>query len=180
MKKMPPSEPPAPGKSLGKSMSIAAWVSGLLVLTLFFGDLERDWLNPNREPHSLVTQEGVQEVVLKANRQGHYVVSGSINEEKTEFLLDTGATDVAISENLARRFGLRRGLKGTASTANGNVTVYATRINRLQIGSIILYDVPATIIPEMDDFVLLGMSALRRVEFTQRGNQLTLRNYPDS
>lgn len=159
-------------------MSIAAWLLGLIMLTLFFGNMEREWLNPNREPLSQTTQDGVREVVLQANRQGHYVVSGAINGTAVEFLLDTGATDVALSANLARRLGLKKGMRGIATTANGNVTVYATRIKQLQIGSIILYDVPASINPGMDDFILLGMSALRRVEFSQRDNQLTLRQYP--
>ncbi|MCB1662755.1 MAG: TIGR02281 family clan AA aspartic protease [Pseudomonadales bacterium] len=173
-------EAPPPGRRLGKLMAIAAWLLGLAMLTLLFGNLERSWLNPNQQPVSAVTTKGVQEVTLKANRQGHYLVSGSINDIAVDFLLDTGATDVAISENMAQHLGLQKGLRGTASTANGNVTVYATRIQRLQIGSIILYDVPASINPSMGEFILLGMSALRQVEFTQRDNLLTLRNYPNS
>lgn len=172
-------QPPPPGRTLGKGMYIAAWVMGLVMLTMLFGNFERNQLNPNRQPASQVTETGVREVVLKANRQGHYVATGSINNSKVNFLLDTGATDVALSERLAQRLGLKKGLRGRASTANGYVTVYATRIERLQIGSIILYDVAASINPSMDDFILLGMSALRQVEFTQRDNTLTLRHYPD-
>ncbi len=175
---MNPREVPPPGRSLGKLMSIAAWVIGLIMLTLLFGDLERSWINPNQQPVAMVNTEGAQEVILKANRQGHYLVSGTINEKPVDFLLDTGATDVAISLNLAQQLELKKGLRGIASTANGNVIVYATRIQRLQIGGIILYDVPASINPGMDDFILLGMSALRQVEFIQRDNVLTLRKYP--
>ncbi len=150
------------------------------MLTLLFGNLERNWLNPNRKPDTQVSNSGIQEVILKANRKGHYVVTGSINDTPVNFLLDTGATDVALSANLARRLGLSKGMKGYAQTANGAVTVYATRINRLQIGSIILYDVAASINPAMDDFILLGMSALGRVEFSQKNGTLTLKHYPDS
>ncbi len=149
------------------------------MLTLLFGNLERNWLNPNRNPDSRISTSGEQEVKLKANRKGHYVVTGTINDTPVNFLLDTGATDVALSDKLARRLGLERGARGTAYTANGAVTVYATRINRLQIGSIILYDVAASINPAMDNFILLGMSALKRVEFSQKNGTLTLKYNPE-
>lgn len=159
-------------------MWIATWIAGLLLLTLFFAEQESDWLNPNKAPKHYTTQAGAQEVVLKRNRQGHYIFTGTINGNDAEFLLDTGATDVVISGNLANHYGLKRGLRGTASTANGNVTIYATRIEQLKIGNIILTQVPASINPSMDDLILLGMSALQQVELTQRGDTLTLRYYP--
>ena len=159
-------------------MWIATWIVGLLLLTLFFADQESHWFNPNQSPQYHTTQAGAQEVILQRNRQGHYIVTGTINGNAVEFLLDTGATDVVISGNLANRYGLKRGPRRIASTANGNVTVYATRIDRLTIGNITLTQVPASINPGMDDLILLGMSALQQVELTQRNNTLTLRYYP--
>ncbi len=159
-------------------MWIAAWLMGLVMLTLVFGEQERSWLNPNSSPKSLTTDAGTIEVILKRNRRGHYVTSGKINGKTAEFLLDTGATDVALSSALAERFALQPGARGVATTANGNVTVYATRIERLEIGDIQLENVRASIIPGMDDFILLGMSALRQIEFLQRGDTLTLRQQP--
>lgn len=159
-------------------MWIATWVLGLLLLTLFFADQESNWLNPNQNPQYHTSQTGAQEVILQRNRQGHYIVSGTINGHAAEFLLDTGATDVVISGNLANRYGLKRGPRRIASTANGHVTVYATRINRLTIGNITLTQVAGSINPGMDDLILLGMSALQQVELTQRDNTLTLRYYP--
>jgi len=168
-----------PGKKLGKSMWIATWIVGLLLLSMFFADQEKGWLNPNQTPEYHTTQAGVQEVILQRNRQGHYIVSGNINGNDADFLLDTGATDVVVSGNLAKAYGLKRGHRSIASTANGNVTVYATRIEQLTIGNITLYQVPASINPGMDDLILLGMSALKQVELTQRGDTLTLKYYPD-
>ncbi len=156
-------------------MWIAAWLTGLVMLTLVFGEQERRWLNPNSTPTSRTTDGGTIEVVLQRNRQGHYITSGKINGKQAEFLLDTGATDVALSAALAKRFDLQAGARGIATTANGNVTVYATRIERLEIGDIQLENVRASINPGMGDFILLGMSALRQIEFLQRGNTLTLR-----
>ncbi|MEH6358200.1 MAG: retropepsin-like aspartic protease [Pseudomonadales bacterium] len=171
-------ESPTPGKKLGRGMWIATWLIGLLLLTLFFAEQESNWLNPNKAPQYQTKQTGAQQVTLERNRQGHYIFTGTINDNEADFLLDTGATDVVISGDLAKTYGLKRGLRGTASTANGNVTIYATRIEKLTIGNITLTNVPASINPSMDDLILLGMSALRQVELTQRGNTLTLKYYP--
>ncbi|MBT8148751.1 MAG: retroviral-like aspartic protease family protein, partial [Gammaproteobacteria bacterium] len=61
-------------------------------------------------------------------------------------------------------------------TANGPVKVYSTRIGKLQLGDIVLYDVPADLNPGMDgsNEILLGMSALSQVEFSQRDGVLLL------
>lgn len=173
-----PQQPP-PGKTFGKGMWIAFWLIGLVMLTLLFARQEENWLNPNQAPEYRVTAEGAQEVMLTRNRQGHYVVSGSINGKSADFLLDTGATDVVVSGNLAQKFGLKRGRPSIAATANGNVTVYSTRIEQLSIGNITLVQVNASINPGMDDFILLGMSALKQIELTQRGDTLTLRYFPN-
>src|SRR5690606_26237498 len=136
--------------------------------------------NPNQNPTLNLTGMGAIEVILERNRQGHYVMSGAINGVPAEFMLDTGATDVVIPENLARRAGLEYGFRSQALTANGTVAIFNTRISELDLAGITLRDVRASINPSMPDgLVLLGMSALRQVEFLQQGSQLTLRHYPD-
>ena len=122
---------------------------------------------------------GIREVVLERNRQGHYVANGEINGIPVTFLLDTGATDVAIPAEIALEANLVSGLAQQASTANGVVTVYSTRINKLTLGNIVLYNIEASITPSMlGGIILLGMSALQQIEFTQRGATLTLRQLP--
>jgi aspartyl protease family protein len=167
-----------PGKKFARGMWIATWLIGLLLLSQFFAAQEGNWLNPNKAPQYQTKQTGAQEVTLKRNRQGHYIFTGAINGNEAEFLLDTGATDVVISEDLATNYGLKRGRRGMANTANGSITIYATRIEKLTIGNITLTNVSASINPSMDNLILLGMSALRQVELTQRGNTLTLKYYP--
>lgn len=163
---------------MGHGMLIISFALGLGLLTLLFdGVLDRQ-ANPNRDPQFRFTDTGVREVVLERNRQGHYVADGTINGIPVTFLLDTGATDVAIPDSVARAAGLSAGYAGQASTANGVVTVYSTSIEELILGNIVLQDVAASITSSMDgNTILLGMSALSRVEFTQQGSTLTLRQH---
>lgn len=168
------SEQPA-GKRAGRVMLVLAWGAALLLATRFFGDWEEGRRNPNRTPESL-HGSGYVEVHLASSRQGHYMAGGKINGEEVSFLLDTGATQVAIPIQVAQRLGLQAGAAITISTANGRATAHRTRLERLQLGAIVLTDVEALIAPGMDgDDVLLGMSALKQLEFTQRGGTLMLR-----
>ncbi len=167
------------GKRLGMGMIALAWVILLGLLAVFFSDRLEKQRNPNQEVRSAITADGGREVMLRRNRSGHYVATGRINGEAVEFLLDTGATTVSVPARLARRLGLSRGRPVLASTANGTITTYATRLQTVELGDIQIDDVAATINPHMGgDGILLGMSFLKRVEFTQRGNTLTLRQYP--
>lgn len=160
-------------------MLAISFALGLGVLTLFFDATLSARQNPNRNPESALGNDGSITVTLQRNPQGHYLVSGLINNADANFLLDTGATDVVMSESLATKAGLERGYATRAMTANGEVIVYSANIDTVQIGEITLRDVRSSINPVMQgDTVLLGMSALRHIEFTQRGDSLTLRYVP--
>ena len=99
-----------------------------------------------------------------------------INGQPARFLLDTGATHTSVPAHLAQPLGLRPGAPSMVSTANGTVTVRATRIAALDIGPFRFVGAPAHLNPGMrDDDVLLGMSVLKHLEFTQRGDVLVLR-----
>lgn len=161
------------------TMLVACCVVGLGMLTLFFDGLLDRRQNPNRSPDSQLGADGSINVMLQRNPQGHYVVNGYIEGEEAIFLLDTGATDVVLPEELALAAGLERGYPTRAATANGDLIVYSAIIDQLQIADITLTGVRASINPAMHgNTVLLGMSALRHIEFTQRGNTLTLRYLP--
>ena len=171
---MPPGN--APGQRAGRLMLAAAWLGVLGLLTLVFGAWEEKQANPNQRPVSIRQADGSTEVVLLRNRQGHYVANGTINGVPVTFLLDTGATDVVVPQEIAEAAGLERGPQSRAHTAAGVVRVWKTRIRDLRLGDILLQDLPATINPHMPGVgVLLGMSALRRVEFQQSGAELRLR-----
>ena len=119
---------------------------------------------------------GRPQVVIKRDPHGHYLSHGHINHQPVSFLLDTGATVVAIPQHIAQRLGLRRGAKISAVTANGTVDTYATRLDSIGIGAIELQNVDASINPHShSDDILLGMSFLRQLELVQKGDTLTLR-----
>ena len=166
---------------MGKIMIAIGFVIGLGLLTLFFDDRLQQQRNPNRDPASTVHDSGLIEVFLERNRQGHYVMTGTINRQDVDFILDTGATDVVVPNGVAQAAGLLPGQQRQAMTANGLVNIYSTTIDTLRLGDITLHDVRASINPAMDEgIILLGMSALRQIEFSQQGDQLTLRHYPGS
>ena len=165
-----------PTATLGKYFIWLAWaiVFGLLVFA--FQSLLDYQINPNEQPEYRLDAQGKAEVILTQNRQGHYVTSGRINDIPVTFLLDTGATQVSIPAHIADKLHLEVTGQGIANTANGSVRIYQTKIDQLSFGNIYLYDIAAHINPGMQtNEILLGMSALKKVEFTQSGNQLILR-----
>lgn len=163
-------------RRLGSGMIWAGWLLLLGLLTLFFNQKLELGENPNPEPESRITAEGDREVRLQRNRNGHYVASGYINDVPVEFLLDTGASDVSVPEHLARRLRLEKGVQQQYSTANGTAVAWRTVIDRIRLGSIERRNVLASIHPGIpDDTILLGMSFLKHLEFSQQGEQLILR-----
>ncbi len=153
-------------------MLVISWVLALIGLTVIFGN----WEDKQHNPNQTIDINDLGEVVLQQNRQGHYIASGLINNQAVVFLLDTGATDVAVPSSLAKKLGLNPGRKKRAITANGVVDIRDTRIESLQLGTIKLNNVRASIHPGMTGTdILLGMSALKDLELTQRGATLTIK-----
>lgn len=170
---------PDPGKQFGKGFTLAAWLILLVGLFVFFQDVLDKQFNPNSQLQSVTGSSGEVRTVLTRNRYGHYVGTALINEQPVDFMLDTGATTIAIDAVTANQLGLLRGQQIQVNTANGVATAYRSKVDTLQLGDIILHDIPASIVPGMTEGeegreILLGMSALKQVEFHQQGNQLTL------
>lgn len=163
-------------RRIGGWMYIAFWILLLGMMVILFNrwlDQER---NPNQQVASHMTSNGERVVELKRNRIGHYNVTGMINGHTVEFMLDTGATDIAIPSSVAEEIGLQKYGRLQFNTANGIAYGYATRLDEVRIGDIVLHNLAASINPNMsDDVVLLGMSFLKKIEFTQRGDTLILR-----
>jgi aspartyl protease family protein len=165
-----------PTNKIGKLFVWLAWIMAIALLMFVFEDELYKQYNPNSQPQVSLNSSGQAEVILKQNRQGHYVTNGNINETLVTFLLDTGATQVSIPAHIADKLQLESYGSYPVQTANGTVTVYKTKIDQLSIGNIFLYNVAAHINPAMkSDGILLGMSALKQLDFQQTGKQLILR-----
>ena len=157
-------------------MVVAAWLLLLGLLTWMFQDQLSHQANPNQEISGRVSETGLAEIHLERNRHGHYVANGTINGRTVEFLLDTGATTVAIPGRVAQSLGLQLGAPQLSRTANGTVQSYATSLEQVRLGSLGLNQVRASVLPQMQGRqVLLGMSFLKHFELVQRGDTLTLR-----
>lgn len=145
------------------------WGVLLTVATYLLGNWDAQKTNPNQQLVSHA-RNGVTEIELQANRQGHYLANGTINNQSVTFILDTGATTVSVSESIAEKARLTRGHPSRARTAAGTVTVWNTTIQELRLGGITFNNVVGTINPAMDpDMVLLGMSVLGQLDFSQQG-----------
>lgn len=168
-------KPPFTDASPGWGLITAAWIGMLgLLYGVFAVVIERQ--NPPQPSIAQNPVAGVQELVVTRNRAGHYVAPGAINGRPVLFLLDTGATLVAVPAPQGPALGLTPGAHGTSQTANGSVAIRFTTIDRLTLGPFELRGIPAALNPGMDNAaILLGMSVLKHLEFTQRGNTLILR-----
>ncbi len=174
-----PDSPQQQQKKIGAAMYAFMWLGIFIILGVFFSDILEQQNNPNQSANTLSLSGDIKQLVLKRNRMGHYVANGSINSQAVTFMLDTGATDVAIPETIARRLKLQYGPTAVYQTANGPVQVSMTRLDSISLGDIKLKNIRGTINPGYkSNEILLGMSFLKHLEFTQRGNTLTLRQYP--
>lgn len=160
-------------------MMALAWITFLVLVGFYFSDLLSTHNNPNQELQSRVSATGAREVALQRNRQGHYVTSGLINGQPVVFMLDTGATSIAIPEAVARRLELPRGRAFPVRTANGTSRAFQTSLSSVSVGTITLGPLDAAITPGLGgNEILLGMSFLGQLEFSQRDNSLILRQHP--
>ncbi|MCG8909145.1 MULTISPECIES: TIGR02281 family clan AA aspartic protease [unclassified Pseudomonas] len=98
---------------------------------------------------------------------GHYWVAGTINNQNAQFLVDTGATSVAMNEGQARRLGIDYRASGTpmmASTASGTAKGWRVTLNSVKLGGVEVLGVEAVVLEgDFPTDILLGMSYLNRV-----------------
>ena len=141
---------------------------------------ERYSNNPNRNSNTQTLPDGSKQLKLQMNLGGSFIINGKINSKAVKFLVDTGASQVSIPEQVALSLGLARtGRKIVIHTANGQVDAYETEVDTLHIGQIELRFIPALINPgDPSDTILLGMSALKHLQFSQQDGTLILQQQP--
>lgn len=118
-----------------------------------------------------------QSAVLAADGRGHFHADGAINGGSMRFILDTGATSIALPAADAVRLGLdyRKGRPGTIHTANGPAPAWRVKLDSVRVGGIELQNVDALVLEQGLDVALLGMSFLNRVEMFRSGDSMTLK-----
>lgn len=119
----------------------------------------------------------VESVTLTADLAGHFSADGQVNGRNARFLVDTGATVIALPSVDARRFGVdyEKGQKVLMRTANGTGTGYLVKLDSVAVGSVTLYGVEAVVIEGAGlAMPLLGMSFLNRMDMKREGNIMTL------
>ena len=119
---------------------------------------------------------GSDRVALSADARGHFITPGSINHRPTQFMVDTGASVVAIGQAEADRLGLsyRTGQPVTLRTANGTAPGWALKLATLRIGDVTAYEVDAVVTPSAMPAVLLGNSFLNRFSMRRDGDTMLL------
>lgn len=117
-----------------------------------------------------------RKIVLSSGQGGHFTTAGSINGRTTQFLVDTGATTVAIAQAEAERLGLRfrDGQRVMTHTANGTVPAHRLLLDSVRIGELDVRNVDAIVVPGQMGFVLLGNSFLSRFQMRRENDLMTL------
>jgi aspartyl protease family protein len=122
------------------------------------------------------TTGGIGSVTLKADPLGHFFAEGAINGGTIRFLVDTGASLIAIPGAEARRLGLDfiNAPQAAIRTAGGVVPAYRVKLDTVRVGGITINSVDALVVDKGLDMVLLGMSFLNRTEMRRDGETMVL------
>ncbi len=114
-----------------------------------------------------------REIVMSVGPGGHFTPQGAINGRPVRFMVDTGATLVALGRAEAERLGLdlANAQQGLTQTANGPVRVHVVVLDRVRVGEVEITNVGAVVTPQAMPYVLLGNSFLGRFQM-QRVNDV--------
>lgn len=115
-------------------------------------------------------------IVLNEGSGGHFMTAGQINGRAVQFMVDTGATNIAMSALDADRAGIayKNGQRVRMTTANGITDGFRIKLNSVRVGDVEVYDVDAIVTPEPMPFLLLGNSFLSRFQMRRENTLMTL------
>jgi aspartyl protease family protein len=119
---------------------------------------------------------GGREIVITAGPGGHFITGGSINGRSVRFMVDTGATVLAMGRDEAQRLGLDLSTARPAmsETANGPVAVQIVNLTRVRVGDVEVANVAAMVVPAAMPYVLLGNSFLTRFQMRRENDVMRL------
>jgi len=117
-----------------------------------------------------------REILIAAGPGGHFVTSGQINGKPVQFMVDTGATVIAMGRHEAERLGIdwKKGQPGMGQTAAGTVIAYGVSLTSVRIGDVEVFGVNAMVLPAEMPFILLGNSFLSRFSMRRDSNVMKL------
>ena len=172
-------------------LAVGASRQGVLLRSLQAGQAEvdvagqRQTLRLGASPSRLgaggpAAPAGNATIVLPMGTGGHFGGSGQINGKTVQFMVDSGATTIALSQAEANRIGLdwKGGRAGMTLTANGPVPVHAVMLSSVRLGGVELANVAAVVLPAEMPMVLLGNSFLGRFTLRQDGDVMRLEKKP--
>lgn len=173
---------PAKVMAAGQTLQNVKLVSATSSAAMFEVDGKKQTLGMGQSISTAAGNSGSKPIIkLTADGGGHFSTGGSINGRPIHFLVDTGATTVAISTRTAQAMGidLRKASLGASTTAAGVVRSYRVTFDNIKVGDISLNFVEGTVLDGMqDDAALLGNSFLSRLDMKREGTVLTLtKNY---
>jgi aspartyl protease family protein len=165
-----------------KAVKVGQKWSGVTVISVERGqatveiDGKRRVLMIGQHYRATAVKSDRQSVTLAADMRGHFFSEGAVNGSPVRFLIDTGATTVALPAADALRLGIdyRKGDRGFSNTAGGVVPMYRVRLDTVRLGDIELTGVEGVVLEQGLDIALLGMSFLNRVEMKRDGQTMTL------
>lgn len=158
-------------RQYGTLANVSIWMGILgLILAFFY------W----REAPTITVTGGIAQVTVPKATDGHYYVDGQINGAKVRFLIDTGASYIAVSTTMASRLGLLPDRSATFNTANGRVLGQIASRQSVTVAGLVAPPMSVSIMPSLNGEALLGQNFLSHVTMTQAGQFLVLRGTPHS
>jgi aspartyl protease family protein len=158
-------------------MAIMAMVIGALVPKMYSVEKSPNVVATAQAEVPPPASNNSRSVTLTASN-GHYFTQASIDGRRLEFMVDTGASTIALREGDAARLGIHpaeRDYRHSVSTANGVVRAAMTELNRVDVGGVTVRNVRALILPDKAlGQNLLGMTFLSKVRWEQKNGKLTL------
>jgi aspartyl protease family protein len=139
-------------------------------------DGARRSLRLGEAPVSVGSASAGKRVVLAADSRGHFINTGQINGQHMQYVVDTGASSVAIGKTDADRMGLKylQGQPMRLSTANGVAQGWRIRLDSVRIGDVEVFGIDAVVTPQPMPYVLLGNSFLGQFQMTRTNDQMVL------
>ncbi len=152
----------------GFMAALVIWVSIFAVVYFFFASAQAPIV-------AMVNTDSVEkEIVIPRSKDGHYYVRGKINGYPVDFMVDTGASIVSISYDLARSIHLPRGVPANFSTAGGNMIGEIVSAIDIEVGNIRLSELTVSV-GIQGNIALLGQNFLRRIDVIQSDDKMILR-----